>query len=67
MTYSKFSMLLATHDYNLLYMHIYILHCDLLSKYRVLGSLVNSEEFSTAFSCSRGSKMYPNDDRCELW
>ncbi|XP_065890272.1 endothelin-converting enzyme homolog isoform X2 [Dysidea avara] len=34
---------------------------------RVLGTLVNSEEFTEAFQCSKGSKMYPSDDRCELW
>ncbi|RZF31949.1 hypothetical protein LSTR_LSTR012419 [Laodelphax striatellus] len=36
------------------------------SKYRVIGSLSNSVEFSRVFNCPLGSKMNPKD-KCEVW
>ena len=45
-------------------MHAYII--SFLPSFSVLGTLVNSEEFTKAFQCSKGSKMYPSDDRCVL-
>lgn len=36
------------------------------SKYRVIGSLSNMEEFSDAWNCPLGSPMNPTD-KCVLW
>lgn len=35
-------------------------------KFRVLGSLSNSEDFAAAFDCSPGSKMNPRN-KCHIW
>lgn len=35
-------------------------------KFRVLGSLSNSEDFAAAFDCSPGSKMNPRN-KCRIW
>lgn len=35
-------------------------------KYRVLGTLANSEDFAEAFSCKAGQKMHP-EDKCQVW
>lgn len=37
------------------------------NKYRVLGSLANSEDFSKAFHCPKGSNMNPNKKKCRIW
>ena len=35
-------------------------------KYRIIGPVSNSHEFSSAFKCKAGDKMYP-EHRCEVW
>ncbi|GLV35324.1 Neprilysin 5 [Carabus blaptoides fortunei] len=50
----------------------YILENQLLdehspNRYRVLGSLSNSEDFSKAFHCPKGSNMNPNKKKCRIW
>ena len=44
------------------------LHTDVHSpaKYRVIGTLSNSEEFSTAFRCGAAAPMNP-ERRCKVW
>ncbi|XP_017772968.1 PREDICTED: neprilysin-11 [Nicrophorus vespilloides] len=36
-------------------------------KFRVLGTLQNSEDFSKAFNCPVGSNMNPERSRCRIW
>ena len=45
-----------------------LLHADVHSpaKYRVIGTLSNSEAFAEAFSCPAGSNMVP-ERRCKVW
>lgn len=38
-----------------------------LPMFRVLGELRNSNEFTDAFSCRKGSYMNPDQPKCSLW
>ncbi|PSN50288.1 hypothetical protein C0J52_02835 [Blattella germanica] len=37
------------------------------SPLRVIGTLQNSEEFSRAWNCPKGSPMNPNAEKCKIW
>ena len=53
-------------SFNYLYLIINILILLKFLKYRILGSMANSEEFSKAFNCKKGSRMNP-ENKCKLW
>ncbi|EDV93179.1 endothelin-converting enzyme 1 [Drosophila grimshawi] len=38
-----------------------------MDRYRVLGAVTNSDDFTQAYGCLRGSPMNPISDKCRVW
>jgi predicted metalloendopeptidase len=36
-------------------------------RFRVLGSMANTPDFSKAFNCKPGDPMFPAENMCKVW